>query len=388
MLHAGSKDTRRGTLCLAIVAALASAVTAVPALGQDGRSAPASASTAQQPREWPPLLPTPGAPPPVNGGPVQLPRPREESRPLPAMPVPPTSPVPSVPASGAQEAPPPAGASEVEAEVAPPPPAPNVAQQSGLDPAGAFALRQVFVSEVKRRLAVPVADQQAYGRLLQQTLAAHGHGDLANEYVVLVDRSQNAQALFIYFRAKPGDAWSMIGATPVATGRPGTYDHFLTPLGVFAHTPLNMDYRAEGTENEFGIRGYGARDMRIYDFGWADSERGWGKGGISPMRFQMHATDPDKLEPVLGIRHSKGCVRIPAALNVFLDHRGILDADYEARAAEGESLWILKNKREATPWAGRYLVVVDTARKVRPAWSPAPGGAVRAKVPANADSAD
>jgi hypothetical protein len=325
----------------------------------------------------------------VTGGPVQFPQPGEESRPLPAMPVPPSpgSGVSSSPASGAEVPPQETGASEVEAEI-PPPPAPNVAQQSGLDSAGAFALRQIFANEVKRRLAVPAADQQAYGRLLQQTLAANGHGDLANEYVVLVDRSQNAQALFIYFRAKPGDAWSMIGATPVSTGRPGTYDHFLTPLGVFAHTPLNMDYRAEGTENEFGICGYGARDMRIYDFGWADGERGWGKGGISQMRFQMHATDPDKLEPVLGIRHSKGCVRIPAALNVFLDHRGILDADYEARAAEGESLWILKNKREATPWAGRYLVVVDTARKVRPAWSPAPGGAVRAKVPANADTAD
>jgi len=56
------------------------------------------------------------------------------------------------------------------------------------------------------------------------------------------------------------------------------------------------------------------------------------------MRFQMHATDPDKLEPVLGVRHSKGCVRIPAALNVFFDHHGILDADYEARVAAGESL--------------------------------------------------
>jgi hypothetical protein len=25
----------------------------------------------------------------------------------------------------------------------------------------------------------------------------------------------------------------MIGASPVATGRPGEFDHFITPLGVF-----------------------------------------------------------------------------------------------------------------------------------------------------------
>ncbi|BBU29198.1 hypothetical protein BTHE68_29320 [Burkholderia sp. THE68] len=270
----------------------------------------------------------------------------------------------------------------------PEPPEPNLAQRTGMSPAGAYAMRQTFAQEVDRRLAVSATDQQAYGRLLQQTLDEDGHGDLANEFVVLVDRNANAQAIFVYFRAKPGDAWSMIGASPVSTGRPGTYDHFVTPLGVFQHVPGNMDFRAEGTLNEFKIRGYGARDMRIYDFGWADGERGWGKGGKSPMRFQMHATDPEKLEPLLGMRHSKGCVRIPSTLNAFFDHHGIIDAQYEARAADGESMWILKATRKTTPWAGHYLVVVDTGRKTRPAWSPGPGKAVRAHIPAGADSVD
>ncbi len=249
-------------------------------------------------------------------------------------------------------------------------------------------MRQTFAKEVDRRLNVPLAAQQAYAGLLQHALDEHGHGDLANEFVVLVDRSENVQAIFVYFRAKPGDAWSMIGASPVSTGRPGTYDHFLTPLGVFQHVPGNMDFRAEGTENEFKIRGYGARDMRIYDFGWADGERGWGKGGVSPMRFQMHATDPDKLEPLLGMRHSKGCVRIPSTLNTFFDHHGILDAQYEARAAEGESMWVLKPTRQTTPWAGHYLVVVDSRAKARPAWSPGPGKAARARTPVGANSVD
>ena len=252
----------------------------------------------------------------------------------------------------------------------------------------ALAMREVFAREVTRRLHVPLADQRAYGERLQAALEKKNLGELAGEYVVLVDRSANVQALFIYFRAMPDERWEMIGASPVATGRPGEYDHFLTPLGVFEHTPANMDFRAEGTMNQNNIRGYGRRDMRIYDLGWVDGERGWGKGGVSQMRFQMHATDPDRLEPLLGIRHSKGCVRIPASLNVFIDHHGIIDAEYEALVASGKSLWVLHRDRQVTPWAGRFVVVVDSERKTRPAWSPAPGAKARAKVPPGGDQAD
>jgi hypothetical protein len=266
--------------------------------------------------------------------------------------------------------------------------APNVAQSETLDPAGALDMDKTFANEVQRRLNVPAAARLLYGSKLQQALQEKSLGTIANEYVVLVDRNQNVQGLFIYFRAKADGIWHMVGATPVSTGLPGTYDHFTTPIGVFEHTPSNMDFRSEGTLNEFKIRGYGARDMRIYDFGWAQGERGWGKGGMSQMRFQMHATDPDKLEPVLGVRHSKGCVRIPAALNVFFDHHGILDADYEARVAAGESLWILKPRRDPTPWAGHYLVVIDSAQKARPAWSPLPEGKARSQFPAHGNSAD
>lgn len=252
----------------------------------------------------------------------------------------------------------------------------------------ALEMRKVFARDVNRRLRVPPAEQRAYGVRLQAALEEKDLGALAGEFVVLVDRSANVQALFIYFRALPQDPWLMIGASPVATGRPGEFDHFLTPLGVFEHTPMNMDFRAEGTMNQNNIRGYGRRDMRIYDLGWVDGERGWGKGGYSQMRFQMHATDPDRLEPLLGIRHSKGCVRIPSTLNAFIDHYGILDAEYQALVDSGRSLWVLHSDREITPWAGRFIVVVDSERKTRPAWSPAPGSKVRAKVPAGADTAD
>ncbi|OED10233.1 hypothetical protein A9Z05_30005 [Burkholderia sp. A2] len=292
----------------------------------------------------------------------------------------------AAPASAASGAP----ASEAE----PPPPTPPrrhpplSAEEAQNATTRALDMRKRFTQEVTRRLNVPANEQRAYGDRLQKALADADLGDLAGEYVAMVDRAPNVQALFIYFRATPANAWLMIGASPVGTGLPGQYDHFLTPLGVFHHSPDTMDFRAEGTTNENGIRGYGRRDMRIYDFGWVDGERGWGKGGVSPMRFQMHATDPDRLEALLGIRHSKGCVRIPASLNTFLDQHGVLDDDYQARVEAGKSLWVLRRDRDVTPIAGRYLVVIDSARKTRPAWSPMPGRGAWSKLPKGGDTAD
>jgi hypothetical protein len=138
---------------------------------------------------------------------------------------------------------------------------------------------------------------------------------------------------------------------------------------VFAHTLENPDFRAEGTYNENGIRGYGVQGMRVFDFGWQTAARGWGDGHASAMRLQMHATDPDVLEPLLGQARSKGCIRIPASVNRLLDHFGVLDADYERALAQGQALWMLAPDREPTPWSGRYLVVVQTERLARPAWA-------------------
>ncbi|HEY2019853.1 MAG TPA: L,D-transpeptidase [Paraburkholderia sp.] len=257
-----------------------------------------------------------------------------------------------------------------------------------LDSRRAFVLRDAFARDVDRRVKVPPAEQRAYADRLEAALDAHVLGNVSGEYVVLVDRNANVQALFIYFRAAPADAWQIIGASPVSTGRPGEYDHFITPLGVFEHTPANMDFRSEGTENENHIRGYGRRDMRIFDLGWAQAERGWGKGGMSQMRLQLHATDPARLEPLLGVRHSKGCVRIPASLDTFLDHYGILDAEYAQLVESGKSLWVLKSDRQVMPWAGRFVVVVDSQRKARPGWAPAPRAIARARMTAHADTGD
>ena len=63
------------------------------------------------------------------------------------------------------------------------------------------------------------------------------------------------------------------GAAPVSTGLPGCCEHFLTPLGVFDHSLANPDFRAEGTKNKLGFRGYGRKGLRIYDPGGVNSVR-------------------------------------------------------------------------------------------------------------------
>ncbi len=224
-----------------------------------------------------------------------------------------------------------------------------------------------FAREVKMRLEPPELEQQAYAQLLRQALGQAGIEEVDPQYVLLVDRSPAVQAVFVYWLASARIA-RFVGATRASTGRPGAYDHFLTPLGVFAHTPANMDFRAEGTRNDQGIRGYGARGMRVYDFGWVEAERGWGPHGRSLMRLQVHATDPELLEKFLGHARSKGCVRIPTTLNAFVDRYGLLDADYEAAVKEGRPLWVLRPDRTPTPWPGRYLVVVDSGRTTAPEW--------------------
>ena len=84
----------------------------------------------------------------------------------------------------------------------------------------------------------------------------------------------------------------------------------------------------------------------------------------------------------MGSVQSKGCVRIPATLNRLLDQYGVLDADYNDALTEGRHLWVLSPQRMPVADAGRYLVIVDTERPARPAWSPSPFKATPKKRPA------
>src|SRR5262245_42738085 len=199
-------------------------------------------------------------------------------------------------------------------------------------------LAAVYAQHVDRRRDISKSEQRAYAELLAGNLGAE---DLREaQYVVVVDRNPFVQAAMIYWMSTERE-FHFIGASPVSTGKPGRFEHFLTPTGVFEHAIDNLDFFAEGTRNEFGISGYERAGMRVYGFGWPTAVKGWGGGGEGLMRLQMHATDPGLLENKLGTPQSKGCIRIPATLNTFIDHYGILDGDYEQAMTEGMTFWVL-----------------------------------------------
>jgi len=186
-----------------------------------------------------------------------------------------------------------------------------------------------------------------------------------SQYFVYADRNPAAQVLFLAFYDATAQTVRLLGADFISSGklRQGK-DSFLTPVGVFENLPDNWGYRAQGTKNDKGWRGLGAQGSRVWDFGYQQAPRRFSHGVYdSQMRLLMHATDPDNGEPRLGGPDSKGCVRISATANAFLDRHGILDRLYEQLAATDpdHSQWLLRKDRTPAPHAGSYLVVGDSA---------------------------
>jgi hypothetical protein len=220
--------------------------------------------------------------------------------------------------------------------------------------------RRMFDAEVS--VKDPLSSNQV-ARYRSAMLAALAplHLEPRQEFIVVVDRSPGAQHLLLFLGTGPGALF--IGASPVSTGNIGHPGHFITPVGVFEHSLLE-DFRAQGLENNIGVRGYGRHGMRVWDFGWQAAVKGLAINGqeiIGQMRMQLHATDPSLLESHLGYRHSKGCVRVAASLNEFLDHYGVLDANYDAAVAKrGRHPWVWGPNHVQTPYSGRYLIVLDT----------------------------
>ena len=96
---------------------------------------------------------------------------------------------------------------------------------------------------------------------------------------------------------------------------------------------------------------------------------------------------------VIGVAF-RGIVEVDLGVGVYTNEdgkipllRAVREAE-QARVEAGKSLWVLRRDRDITPIAGRYLVVVDSARKTRPAWSPMPGRNAWSKVPKGGDTAD
>lgn len=231
-------------------------------------------------------------------------------------------------------------------------------------------LNKLYAEKVDRKLNLPDTEIRYYAELLKLQLQYAGLSALTSQYILLVDRNTHVQASLLFWLDAEQQP-HFIGASPVSTGKWNGYLYFETPLGIFDHSTKNPDFRSEGTLNEQGLLGYGAKGMRVFDFGWVTARKTW-VAEMGEMRLQIHATDPVYLETRLGSAQSMGCVRIPASLNVFLDHYGILDADYEANPGKKAVKRILAADRESTPWPGRYLAIVDSRRDSRPEWSPKP----------------
>jgi hypothetical protein len=220
--------------------------------------------------------------------------------------------------------------------------------------------RSIFEAQVTRSLTLTPEQTGQYRDAMQVGLMGVATSDHP-EFYVLVDRNPKAQVLAIFLGTPK--SLELIGATPVSTGTTGRFDYYITPTGVFS-LDLQKDFRAEGTKNEHGIRGYGAKGQRIWDIGWFPAVKGWSRarGETGNIRFQIHATDPDYLEPKLGAPGSKGCVRVPATLNKFMDKYGVLDGAYAASYAQtGKAPWIWAKDHVQTRFSGNVLVVTDSA---------------------------
>jgi len=230
----------------------------------------------------------------------------------------------------------------------------------------AAGLRAALIREVPSAVTDPPAAERGWIDRTRAAIAAGGERTDRAQLLVVVDRNPQVQQLRVVL-ARPDAAWQNLGGTKVSTGQMGRQDYYLTPTGVFLHTDAILDWRAEGTFNAQHIRGLGLKGMRVWDFGWQVATKGWGPGEQGEIRLLLHATDPAYLEQRLGRPASKGCVRIPAAMNRFLDRHGILDVDYE-RAAKVDPRFaaLLLPDRIPTPLAGDMLVVVDSSAAPRP----------------------
>ena len=204
--------------------------------------------------------------------------------------------------------------------------------------------------------------------LARAQLEASGDKIERAQLAVVADRNPRVQQMRILLLL-PDAPWRDLGGSRVSTGQAHRVGYFITPRGVFKHTDAILDWRAEGTFNENHIRGLGLKGMRVWDFGWQPASRGWGS---PPERndivLLLHATDPEYLEPRLGHPASKGCVRIPAAMNRFLDRHGVLDREYESAAKlDIRFRALLLPNRTPTPLAGDMLIVVDSSEPPKPA---------------------
>lgn len=221
-------------------------------------------------------------------------------------------------------------------------------------------IAEQFEQRVARRLQLPASEGRLYASMTELQVMSDRHGLLEPQYLLLVDGNPHVQAAFLMWRLGPG-AYDLLGASPVSTGGPVRPDYLETPQGVFERADGEL-HASMGPCDLAQPRICRREGARVLDFGWQRARNASGRGRLMPMRLQARAANP-LAERRLGTACTDGCILLPASLMHLLDELGLLDAglQYEAPA------------RTATlPYRGRYLVVVDSGREERPAWSPAP----------------
>jgi hypothetical protein len=237
------------------------------------------------------------------------------------------------------------------------------------------AATQQAAEDLAEAMAAAVPDAVHPSPAQQAALIALGEGMAAADHlfirqpqiVLIVDRAPRVQLLAMTL-ARPDGDWQILGARHVSTGKPGRLQHFRTPVGVLLNDGSEIGYRAQGTFNQNHIRGLGVKGMRVWDFGWQTTDDWRTPEATMEVRVEMHATDPNVLEQRIGRADSEGCIRLPDALNRFLDRHGVIDAAIERLGeTDGGYRALLSPELDPTPLAGDAVIVVDSSEPwIRP----------------------
>lgn len=203
-------------------------------------------------------------------------------------------------------------------------------------------LSRRYATLVDQRLDVPFNEACIYAALAESELTPGLPHLGAPQYLLVVDSCPDVQAAFLFWRLMPTQ-YELVGASPASTGCAARPGHLRTPLGAY---PQAGSGAAPGHPAS-----------RVYDFGVHRARRA--SGGFAPLHLQARAAWGGARSR-LGTAQSDGCVLLPPALVAFLDQYGVLDT------AGGERV---TPAGELMPFAGRYLVVVDSEREERPPWA-------------------
>lgn len=243
-----------------------------------------------------------------------------------------------------------------------PTPTPSVELDDGQIQAEIQRLQRLFQKDVPVAFKPTETQKHTWLTLAHQQISQTGYAIQTSQTVIIVDRNPSVQRACIVLARPDTPDWNIIGCTRISTGTIGRKHHYITPLGIFTNSTDRLGYRAQGTKNQNGIMGNGTKGMRVWDFGWQVAEKGWlPSREQGPIRLEMHATDPVFLERQLGHMASAGCIRIPASLNIFIDKNGLLDAEYERKAATDRRFQaLLRPDRTPSPLAGMAVIVIDS----------------------------